>query len=274
MRWLSRWDSAIGFSPKTTFAGGPAFFPKVANTMKLKAFALVIAMAALLSAAAGAGADPVTRNIGVFGDSLGDGVYGGLYGVVKTHPGDNVFHYSKVGAGLTRPDYAMWFTEFTAELDRDHITNAVVMFGSNDQQGIRDENRKGYIFPTDGWKAVYSARVDGVLAEFAKRKIPVIWLGLPIMRKDEMNAGATVLDAIFEAESQRRGALFVPLMENFKGTDGGFATHLPDSGGHLRQVRADDGIHFTPYGYDLIANTVYAAIASSAASDRAQTTAR
>jgi hypothetical protein len=241
--------------------------------MKLNAFALVIAIAALLSVF-GAAADPAPRNIGVFGDSLGDGVYGGLYGVIKSHPGDMVFHYSKVGAGLTRPDYATWFTEFTTELDRDHITYAVVMFGSNDQQGIRDENRKGYIFPTDAWKAVYSARVDGVLAEFAKRKIPVIWLGLPIMRKDEMNAGATVLDAIFEAESQRRGAVFVPLMDNFKGTDGGFATHLLDSGGHLRQVRADDGIHFTPYGYDLIANTVYAAIASSAAPDHAQTTAR
>ena len=244
------------------------------HTMRINAYSLVIATASLLAAAFGAAADPVTRNIGVFGDSLGDGVYGGLYGVIKSHPGDSVFHYSKVGAGLTRPDYAAWFAEFTTELDRDHITYAVVMFGSNDQQGIRDENRKGYVFPTDAWKAVYSARVDGVLAEFAKRKIPVIWLGLPIMRKDEMNAAATVLDAIFEAESQRRGAVFVPLMDSFKGTDGGFATHLPDAGGHLRQVRADDGIHFTPYGYDLIANTVYAAIASPAAPDQAQTAAR
>jgi hypothetical protein len=243
----------------------------------LKAIAAILLLAApcLLLSAPGAAADPVARNIGVFGDSLGDGVYGGLYLVVKSHHEDTVFHYSKVGAGLTRPDYATWFTEFTTELDRDHITHAVVMFGSNDEQGIRDENRKGYVFPTDAWKTVYTARVDGVLEEFSKRKIPVIWLGLPIMRKDEMNTGATVLDAIFLAETERRGATFLPLMDTFKGSDGGFATHLPDAAGHPRQVRADDGIHFTPYGYELIANAVYAALnASPAAPDKTQTTAR
>jgi hypothetical protein len=130
----------------------------------LKAIAAILLLAApcLLLSAPGAAADPVARNIGVFGDSLGDGVYGGLYLVVKSHHEDTVFHYSKVGAGLTRPDYATWFTEFTTELDRDHITHAVVMFGSNDEQGIRDENRKGYVFPTDAWKTVYTARVDGV----------------------------------------------------------------------------------------------------------------
>jgi hypothetical protein len=241
------------------------FLPAIANSVA----ALFLAVA--LSLAAGAGADPISRNIGVFGDSLGDGVYGGLYLVVKSHPEDALFHYSKVGAGLTRPDYATWFTEFTAELDRDHITNAVVMFGSNDQQSIRDENRKGYIFPTDTWKTVYRARVDAILAEFAKRDIAVVWLGLPIMRKDEMNTGATVLDDIFVAETKRPGVVFLPLIDNFKGADGGFATHLPDSAGHLRQVRADDGVHFTPYGYELIANAVYAAIT---APDKTQTPVR
>jgi hypothetical protein len=228
----------------------------------------------LLVAAGSAAADEINRNIGVFGDSLGDGVYGGLYSVVKSHPQDALFHYSKVGAGLTRPDYATWFTEFTTELDRDHITHAVVMFGSNDQQSVRDENRKGYAFPTDNWKVVYTARVDGVLEEFAKRKIPVVWLGLPVMRKVELNTGAVVLDEIFQTETQRRGAVFLPLIDNFKGADGGFATHLPDASGHLRQIRADDGVHFTPYGYEMIANAVYAAIPSAPASDKTQTTAR
>jgi hypothetical protein len=230
-------------------------------------------VAAVILMASCAVAEPVTRNIGVFGDSLGDGVYGGLYEVVKSHPQDVVFRYSKVGAGLARPDYQQWFGEFTTELDRDHITHAVVMFGSNDQEGIRDEQRKGHVFPSDSWKTVYSGRVEGVLAEFAKRKIPVVWLGLPVMRKDEMNAGATVLDEIFQSEALSHGATFLPLMETFKGSDGGFASHLPDSAGHLRQVRADDGVHFTPYGYEIIANAVYAAL-PPAVDGTTQTTAR
>jgi hypothetical protein len=216
----------------------------------------------------GAAADePVSRNIGVFGDSLGDGVWGGLYGITKSHPETKLFHYSKIGAGLSRPDYAAWFKDFGATLDQDHITDAVIIFGINDQDSIRDENRKGYAFASDGWRTLYTARVDAVLGEFAKRKVRTVWVGLPVMRRDDFNAADAMLNTIYEAESNRLGATFLPLIETFKGPDGAFATHLPDGAGRLHLVRADDGVHFTPYGYEMIAAKVYALITA----DRTET---
>ena len=229
-------------------------------------FCLRVAIAAwlFLCASATLAAEPASPlTIGVFGDSLGDGVWSGLYAVLKKHPDDKLFRYAKVGAGLTRPDYADWFGEFTQKLDTDHITVAVIMFGANDQQSIRDENKKGYLFQSEGWKRTYSGHVDAILGELSKRHIKAIWLGIPILRKDELNKGADYLNQIFQDSAKKADATFLPLADDFKGADGGFASHMPDSAGHMKQVRADDGIHFTPWGYQLVAEKVYGVLTQS-----------
>jgi hypothetical protein len=219
---------------------------------------LVAAILCLLPFAPAFADAPVTRNIGVFGDSLGDGVWSGLYTVLKSHPEEKLFRHSKVGTGLTRVDYATWFADLTTALDNDHIDIAVVMVGANDQQSIRDDNHKGYLFQSEGWTRTYTARVDAILAEFARRKVTAIWIGLPIMRKDELNTGAAFINHLLAAATSRTGAVFLPLFDDFKGPDGGFASHLPDANGRLRQVRLEDGVHFTGYGYELVAAKVYA----------------
>ena len=231
-------------------------------------FCLRVAIAAwlFLCASATLAADtsaPSPLSIGVFGDSLADGVWSGLYTVLKKHPDDHLFRYSKVGTGLTKPDYAAWFDDFTKKLDADHVTVAVIMFGANDQESIRDENQKGYLFQSEGWKRTYSGHVDAILAELAKRHIKAIWLGIPILRKDELNKGADYLNQIFKDSAQKNGATFLSLTDDFKGPDGGFASHLPDSAGKSRQVRAEDGVHFTPWGYQLVAEKVYGTLTPS-----------
>ncbi|MGB9152635.1 MAG: DUF459 domain-containing protein [Alphaproteobacteria bacterium] len=203
---------------------------------------------------------PVEQNIGVFGDSLGDGLWSGLYIVTKKHPEVKLFRRTKVGTGLTRGDFATWITEFSTQLDTDHPTVAVVMFGANDQQSIRDENHKGFLFKSEGWKRTYTAHIAAMFAEFEKRKIPVIWVGLPIMRDATMNEGGRYLDDLFAEQAKLHNGTFVPLVDTFKGADGNFASHLPDATGKLHNVRADDGVHFTPYGYELIGEKVYATI--------------
>jgi uncharacterized protein len=207
---------------------------------------------------------PVPNNIGVFGDSLGDGAWSGLYNVLRKHPEEKLFRHAKVGAGLTRGDFASWIKEFSSELDSDHINIAVVMFGANDQQSIRDENHKGYVFKSEGWKRTYLAHIDAMFAEFEKRNITVIWLGLPVMRDKALNEGGLYLDDLYANAVKAHNCIFVPLADTFKDAGGGFASHLPDATGKLRWVRADDGVHFTPYGYELIAEKALAAIPAAA----------
>jgi len=207
--------------------------------------------------------------IAVYGDSLGVGAWSGLYQLLHDDPRVRVVRHSEVGSGLTRGDYETWFTEFKADLDQSKPDVAVVMFGGNDQQSLRDENHKGYLFSTDGWKAVYAARVDAVMNELGSREILTVWLGLPIMRKDDLNKGARILDTIFAAEAEQHHVTFMPLVNDFTDPTGGFLTHVTDAHNRSRQIRADDGVHFTGYGYELIAEKVWAVIQK----DRADTSA-
>ena len=207
------------------------------------------------------------QNIGVYGDSLSDGVWSGLYSIVKHHPEDKLFRHGKVGASLTAPDFASWTQELAASLDREHITVVVVMFGANDERGIRDEKHKGYVFESKGWQRVYVSRIDAIYSELAKRKVAVVWVGLPVMRDKDTNAGAVFLNKLYAAEAAKFDGRFVPLSDSFVDSTGQFAAYLPDKKGHLREVRINDGVHFTSYGYGLIAEKVYSTITTPVATD-------
>ncbi len=207
------------------------------------------------------------ENIGVYGDSLSDGVWSGLYSIVKHHPENKLFRHSKVGATLTTPDFTTWTQDFAASLDREHITVAVVMFGANDERGVRDEKHKGYVFESKGWQRVYVSRIDVIYSELAKRKVTVVWVGLPAIRDKDANAGAVFLNRLYAAEAAKCAGRFLPLSDSFVDSSGQFAAYLPDQKGHLREVRINDGVHFTSYGYGLIAEKVYSSITSPVPTD-------
>ncbi len=201
------------------------------------------------------------HNIAVFGDSLADGTWSGLYQELKADPQDKLYRDSKVGTGITRPDYDGFFASFAATLGPDHVTDVVVMFGANDDgNSLRDENHKGYLYGTPGWIKVYEARVQNIVVTSQKAGAKVYWLGLPVLRDPQRNQGALFLNGILQQVVTANGGVFIPLMDDFKGSDGGFATHLPDAKGNLVDVRAEDGVHFSFYGYDLIAKKVLGVI--------------
>jgi hypothetical protein len=54
---------------------------------------------------------------------------------------------------------------------------------------------------------------------------------------------------------------FVDIYPLFQDDKGGYADYLPNDSGDLVRYRADDGIHFTRAGGDLIAEEVFRTIA-------------
>ncbi len=218
---------------------------------------IIAALVFLLGFAAHAQA---AQSIAVFGDSLADGVWAGLYQELRHTPDAVLFRDSKVGTGMTRPDYDTFFQGFAATLGPDKVTAVVVMFGANDEEGLRDENHKGYAFQSPGWTAIYEGRVKAIIANCAKQKIKVYWLGLPVLRDPVRNQGALFINSILQPTVQAAGGVYVPLEDNFKGKDGGFSASILDAQGQQRELRAPDGVHFTFYGYDLIAKLVLATV--------------
>jgi len=232
--------------------------------MRRGATSLAFLLAGCIGLASAKAAPPV-HNIAVFGDSLADGVWSALYVQVKTRPGDTLYRDSKVGTGITRPDYDMFFQNFAATLGPDHVTDAVIIFGANDVgNSLRDEQHKGYLYGSPGWTKVYLSRVQTIIATCHADGIKVYWIGLPVLRDPQLNQGALFLNGILQQTVQGNKAVFIPLEDDFKDASGKFATHLPDASGNLRDVRAEDGVHFSFYGYSLIATKVLAAIEAPA----------
>lgn len=116
--------------------------------LKIMALALLLASGIGLRRAAAESA----HNIAVFGDSLANGVGSALYAGIRTRPDDKLHRDSKVGTGITRPDYDTFFRSFGATLGPARITDAVIIFGANDVgNSLRDENHKSYLFGSPGW---------------------------------------------------------------------------------------------------------------------------
>ncbi len=194
--------------------------------------------------------------IGVFGDSMGDGLWQGLYRHLHQAGQVDVVRFSRASTGLTRYDYVDIQAQTTDQLAQRHVDVAVVMFGTNDQQGIVDHG-KVYGFNTPGWQAAYGARIDALVALLRAQGAAVYWVGLPKMEKAGFDQRAGVLNAVLEARARALGVPFIPTVPVTVDETGQYDAYLATPGQDHRQLmRARDGVHMTPAGYLRIAAPV------------------
>ncbi len=194
--------------------------------------------------------------IGVFGDSMADGVWTALYREMRPYSAVTVTKFSEVSTGLSRYDYVDIQSKTARQIAEQPIDAAVVLFGTNDAQGI---SLDGVVhdFGTDGWKAAYARRVDDLVAMLRGQGIAVYWIGLPEMKRAGFDGR---MDLINEVVSARMAALGVPFLETetvTRDAAGEYDAYLPETGtGRRRLMRASDGIHMTMAGYIRITEPV------------------
>jgi hypothetical protein len=207
--------------------------------------------------------------IGVFGDSMADGLWAALYRDLNRVPGVTVSKFSEVSTGLTRYDYVDIQAKTTRQLDETPVDVAVVLFGTNDAQGISLDGEV-YPFGSDGWKTAYAQRIDDLVGLLRSRDIAVYWVGLPRMKRDSFDAKMTVINAVV---AERMAALDVPYIETVPLTanaEGGYEAYLPTETGRRTLMRANDGIHMSMAGYLRIGDPVAATLKHDAGLDRPQ----
>jgi uncharacterized protein len=198
------------------------------------------------------------QRIGVFGDSMGDGVWAALYREFSDDPGVEVTKFSEVSTGLSRYDYVNIHAKTTRQLDDGPVDVAVVVFGTNDAQGI-DDGGTVHAFGTDGWKAAYGRRIDDLVGLFRSRGVVVYWVGMPRMKREGFDGRMALINEVVEA---RMKALGVPYLETVSLTSDASGKYMPyaEDGGRRRLMRANDGIHMSMDGYLRLAGPVEAAI--------------
>ncbi|WP_426041277.1 DUF459 domain-containing protein [Brevundimonas sp. TWP2-3-4b1] len=196
--------------------------------------------------------------IGVFGDSMADGLWTGLYREMRDQPGVTVTKFSEVSTGLSRYDYVDIQAKTARQIAEQPIDAAVILFGTNDAQGISIDGEV-HDFGTDGWKAAYARRVDDLVAMLRGQNVAVYWVGLPAMKRASFDAKMMLIN---EVVSARMATLQVPYIETesiTQNAEGEYDAYLPETGtGRRRLMRANDGIHMSMAGYLRITEPVAA----------------
>jgi hypothetical protein len=200
-------------------------------------------------------------NVVVFGDSLGDGLWAGLYHVLRKDKRFNVIRKSRVATGFVRKDYYDWNEGIREAAAETRIDIAVVIMGTNDRQTIVEDGKRYGLFDAK-WREVYGARVDDFTATLKASGARIYWVGLPVMRSATFERDMENFSGIFEAHAAANGVVFLPTREIAADKDGNYSAYGLDASGRKRLLRAEDGIHFTMEGYELLARSIGKAIAS------------
>jgi hypothetical protein len=207
--------------------------------------------------------------IGVFGDSLGDGLWAGLYHQLREDKRFSVVKFSQPSTGLTRYDYVDVQQHTEEQIAGRAIDVAVILFGTNDQQGmISDDGVQPFASP--GWRAAYDKRIENLVGTLRQHGIAVYWVGLPRMERDGFDRGATLINQIYADEARALNVPFIPTTPTTQDESGDYAAYLRTSAaGRPILMRAKDGIHMTMEGYLRIAGPVAARLRADAAAAEA-----
>jgi hypothetical protein len=191
----------------------------------------------------------------VFGDSQGAGLARGLQRILIEDPRYRVLNRTYAGAALVHAENE-WLGPIQKFVANEKADIAVAMFGANDRLEFKDASGTLLRFRTDAWREAYAARIDQLLKPMVDAGLKVIWCGNPIARSGTYSADMNYINDIYAAEAAKFGAQFVPLWTAIADQEGHYAAFGKDRDGVTQRMRADDGIHFTAPGYELIAEKI------------------
>jgi uncharacterized protein len=194
--------------------------------------------------------------VAVLGDSLAQMLAQGLTEAFENRPEVAILRKAKEDSGLVRDDFFDW-TKATQEMlaSGEKIDFAIMLIGSNDRQTLRDANGS-YESRSPEWQAAYTQRIETIAAMFRDKKIPLVWVGLPILKNERLSEDAQAFNEFYRAYAEKAGATYVDIWEAFADEAGQYSAIGPDINGQTVRLRAADGVHFTKAGARKLAHFV------------------
>jgi hypothetical protein len=203
---------------------------------------------------AAAGPPPAKVTIAVMGDSLGDGMWGGLYRL-KVRDKRYVFRRgAKNSVGFTGQDL---IDMIDAALANGPVDAVVMMIGANDRRSFFVGTQSKALFRSKVWRELYAGRVGAFMDKLQRHQLPTICILLPVMRADDASADARLInDIVSNAARTRPYVKTLPTWPITADGNGAYQAHFKDLKGVTRLMRANDGVHFTDPAYELIGDLV------------------
>ena len=200
--------------------------------------------------------DNDTYRLEVWGDALAEGLLTGLVDQLADEPRVSVQRRHRPVQSLLRAGFDEDVSEIVSELARSNAHIVVIMIGLNDRYPMRLANGRRAPVGSDIWQQEYGRRVDRIMRAFRAQRIAVYWVGLPIVRRPDVNEELQAISGVIRERAYAAGQKMIDIYAATTNEDGRYNPYGPDISGTNRLLRQGDGITFTQAGNRKLAHFV------------------
>jgi len=98
------------------------------------------------------------------------------------------------------------------------------------------------------WVELYREKIDEMIGVLKSKGVPVLWVGLPVVRGPKASADTAFLDTLYRDAAGKAGITYVDIWDGFVDQADRFMQQGPDFEGQIRRLRSNDGVYFTKAG--------------------------
>jgi lysophospholipase L1-like esterase len=223
----------------------------------------------------GGGAEPVTPTglrqptssnklrVAVIGDSLSQG----LGPAIEQWMSPDVVRVLSLGrqsTGLSRQDYFNWQAGMREIVEEFRPDLVFILLGSNDAQPQISPDGTAIPVGNVSWIQGYRDQAAHLLSEATSTGARVVWVGIPIVEQRSRWDFYRRVNEIYRDMADRDPlGTYLDTWSLFRANDGGYRAFVRNERGVLQEMRAPDGIHFTPTGYAYLGRMALRAAAAS-----------
>ncbi|MGE0513028.1 MAG: GDSL-type esterase/lipase family protein [Hyphomicrobiaceae bacterium] len=201
----------------------------------------------------GSALDPFPENnryrVQIWGDDMAQGLLEGVADQIADEPRLELDKKQRWLSGLLKVDIDQEAKSIDQSLGQGAPHIVVLILGAGDRLALRRANSRRIPVGSDEWKTEYARRLDLVMRTLRKHAIGVFWIGLPVMRRQDVNEDAEMINELIRSRALVNGVRFIDIFASFADADGTYNANGPDLAGKTRLLRDQDGIHFTGTGY-------------------------
>ncbi|PRP91832.1 hypothetical protein ENSA5_52700 [Enhygromyxa salina] len=205
------------------------------------------------------------RRVLIVGSSLAaTGLGAVLEDTLDANPDVVCYRKGKSASGLARPDFYDWFDQGKRQVEFRKPDLVIVIMGANDGQDLTPwKGSRRVRWDSEGWPEAYRGRVDQFLAELAApieeaEGAKVMWLGLPKVPSPSLERKLKVIREIHEqgVGALGDGGLYLDTTQYLVDEQGALLRSA-EVKGKQRELRSEDGVHFTMSGCEYLAAKIY-----------------
>lgn len=187
----------------------------------------------------------------LIGDSLMQGVGDKICKIAKNMQIDCI-NIAKQSTGLLRKKYYDYAINLENKLKQKNFKTIIVLAGINDLWDIKI-NKKTLKFGKNDWNEFYKKRIKDLIKIANNYQAKIFWYELPVFKDDEKNKKVQNLNNIFIQLANEQKINLIKINSNLKLH---FDYYLKIDG-KSKRLRSNDGVHFTPSGYELLAQDFF-----------------